>query len=59
MLQKFTIRWRNVQTNSLPLANKNFPKPTNHIPRLFKDFQGLELATFEFKYFQALSGTHG
>jgi len=42
--------------NSLPLSNKNFPKPTNHIPG--RTFQGLsEYAAFKFKYFQELSGT--
>jgi len=34
MLQEFTVTWRKVQINSLPLFNQNFPKPTNHIPGL-------------------------
>jgi len=41
MLQEFTVTRRKGQINSLPFSNQNFPKPTNDIPGLFKDFQGL------------------
>ena len=41
MLQEFTVTRRIVQTNSLPwLSNQNFPKLTNYIPRVFKNFHG-------------------
>ena len=33
-LQEFTLIRQKLQTNSLPLSNQNFPKPTNHIPRV-------------------------
>ena len=38
--------------NSLSLSNQNFPKPTNDIPGLFKDFRGLDYGASKFKDFQ-------
>jgi len=32
---------------SLPSSNQNFPKPTDGIPELFKNFQGLEFAAIK------------
>jgi len=47
MLQEFTVTWEKFQMNSLPLSNQNFPKPTNHIPGHFKDFQGPDQLHFQ------------